>query len=228
MKRRSRAGGKPIRGRRRKTPEPKRRNAPKTIASSTSSPNTAEAEVARLTHELSEALERQAATSEVLQVISRSPGDLQPVFQAMLKNAVRLCEAKFGNIYRWDGHALHLVATQNAPAAFAQARRRSSFRPGAQTPSGRMIANKTVVHIADLRAEKGYADRDPWIVAGVELGGVRTLLAVPMLKENELMGSFTLHRQDRQTDRASHKLRRSSRHRHRERAVTQRASSANQ
>ena len=113
----------------------------------------------------------------------------------MLKNAVRLCEAKVGNIYRWDGDAPYLVATQNAPAAFAQARRRSSFRPGA-TPSGRMIANKTVVHIADLRAEKGYADRDPWIVEGVELGGVRTLLAVPMLKENELMGSFTLHRQE--------------------------------
>src|SRR5262249_30938990 len=157
----------------------------KTIASSNSSPNTAEAKVDRLTHELSEALEREAGTSEVLQVISRSLGDLQPVFQAMLKNAVRFCEAKFGNIYRWDGDALHLIATQNAPADFAQARRRSSFCPGAQTPSGRMIANKTVVHIADLRAEKGYADRDPWIVAGVELGGVRTLLAVPMLKEND-------------------------------------------
>ena len=113
----------------------------------------------------------------------------------MLKNAVRLCEAKFGNIYRWDGDALHLVATQNAPAAFAQARRRSSFRPGAQTPTGRMIANKTVVHIADLRAEKAYADRDPWIVAGVELGGVRAVLMVPMLKENELIGAFSVYRQ---------------------------------
>ena len=195
MKRRSRAGGEPIKGRRRKTPEPKRRNAPKAIAGSNSSPNTAEAEVARLTRELSEALERQAATSEVLQVISGSPGDLQPVFQTMLKNAVRLCEAKFGNIYRWDGDALHLVATQNAPAAFAQARRRSSFRPGAQTPTGRMIANKTVVHIADLRAEKAYADRDPWIVGGVELGGVRAVLMVPMLKENELIGAFSVYRQ---------------------------------
>ena len=196
MKRRSKAGGEPIKGRRRKASEPKSRNAPKPVARSNSSSTADETEVTRLTRELNEALERQAATSEVLQVISGSPGDLQPVFQAMLKNAVRLCEAKFGNIYRWDGDALHLVATQNAPTAFAQARRRSSFRPGAQTPSGRMIANKTVVHIPDLRAEKGYADRDPWIVAGVELGGVRTLLAVPMLKENELMGSFTLHRQE--------------------------------
>jgi hypothetical protein len=196
MKRPSKAGGQPIKGRRRKAPEPKRRNAPNTIASSNSSPNTAEAEVARLTHELSGALERQAATSEVLRVISGSPGDLQPVFQAMLKNAVRLCDAKFGNIYRWDGDALRLIATQNAPAAFAQARGRSSFRPSPKTPTGRMIANKTVVHVADLRAEKAYADRDPWIVAGVELGDVRTVLMVPMLKKSELIGAFSVYRQE--------------------------------
>ena len=196
MKRPSKAGGQPIKGRRRKAPEPKRRNAPNTIASSNPSLNTAEAEVARLTHELSGALERQAATSEVLRVISGSPGDLQPVFQAMLKNAVRLCDAKFGNIYRWDRDALHLIATQNAPAAFAQARGRSSFRPSPKTPTGRMIANKTVVHVADLRAEKAYADRDPWIVAGVELGDVRTVLMVPMLKKSELIGAFSVYRQE--------------------------------
>ena len=114
----------------------------------------------------------------------------------MLKNAVRLCDAKFGNIYRWDGNALHLVATQNVPAAFAQARGRSSLRPSPQTPTGRMIANKTVVHAADMRAEKAYADRDPYIVAGVELGGVRTVLMVPMLKDNELIGAFSVYRQE--------------------------------
>ena len=114
----------------------------------------------------------------------------------MLKNAVRLCEAKFGHIYRWDGDALHLVATQNAPVAFAQARKRSPFRPSPETPTGRMIANKTVVHTADLRAEKAYANRDPWIVAGVELGGVRTVLMVPMLKDNELIGAFSVYRQE--------------------------------
>ena len=153
-------------------------------------------ELRQRTTDLSEALEQQTATSEVLQVISSSPGDPQPVFQAMLKNAVRLCEAKFGHIYRWDGDALHLVTTQNAPVAFAQARKRSPFRPSPKTPTGRMIANKTVVHTADLRGEKAYADRDPWIVAGVELGGVRTLLAVPMLKENELIGTFSVYRQE--------------------------------
>ncbi len=196
MKRRSRAGGETLKGRRRKTPKQMRRNAPKAIARSNSSSVGAETEVARLGNELREALEQQTATSEVLRVISSSPGDPQPVFQAMLKNAVRLCKAKFGHIYRWDGHALHLVATQNTPVAFAQARNRSPFRPSPETPTGRMIANKTAVHTADLRAEKAYADRDPWIVAGVELGGVRTVLMVPMLKDNELIGAFSVYRQE--------------------------------
>ena len=196
MKRRSRAGGEPIKGRRRKTPEPKRRNAPKASAAFNASSAVEETKVARLTHELREALEQQSATSEVLRVISSYPGDPQPVFQAMLKNAVRLCDAEFGNIYHWDGDALHLVATQNAPPAFAEARRLTTGRPSPKTPTGRMIANKKVVHIADLRAEKAYADRDPWIVAGVELGGVRTVLMVPMLKENELIGAFSVYRQE--------------------------------
>ena len=196
MKRRSRAGGGPIKGRRRKTPEPKRRNAPKASAAFNASSAVEETKVARLTHELREALEQQSATSEVLRVISSYPGDPQPIFQAMLKNAVRLCDAEFGNIYHWDGDALHLVATQNAPPAFAEARRLTTGRPSPKTPTGRMIANKKVVHIADLRAEKAYADRDPWIVAGVELGGVRTVLMVPMLKENELIGAFSVYRQE--------------------------------
>jgi GAF domain-containing protein len=195
MKRRSRAGREPIKGRRRKTPEPERGNAPKPTAAFNTSTGVEETKVARLTHELREALEQQSATSEVLRVISSYPGDPQPVFQAMLKNAVRLCDAEFGNIYHWDGEALHLVATENAPPAFAEARRLTTGRPGSKTPTGRMIANKKVVHIADLRAEKAYADRDPWIVSGVELGGVRTVLMVPMLKENELIGAFSVYRQ---------------------------------
>ena len=82
-------------------------------------------ELRQRTTDLTEALEQQTATSEVLQVISSSPGDLEPVFATMLENAVRICDAKFGNIYRWDGDALHLVATHNSPPAFAEARRRS-------------------------------------------------------------------------------------------------------
>ena len=114
----------------------------------------------------------------------------------MLENAVRICGATFGNIYRWDGDALHLMASHNTPAALAEARGRSPNRPGPEIPTGRMIATKTFVHVADLTAERAYAARDPWIVSGVELGGVRTLLVVPMLKENELVGAFTIYRQE--------------------------------
>ena len=115
MKRRSRAGREPIKGRRGKTSDPKRRNTPNVPAALNASSAVDEMKVARLTHELREALEQQSATSEVLRVISRYSGDPQPIFHAMLKNAVRLCDAEFGNIYHWDGEALHLVATQNAP-----------------------------------------------------------------------------------------------------------------
>ena len=148
------------------------------------------------TADLTEALEQQTATSEVLQVISSSPGDLEPVFQAMLENAVRICHAKFGIIYRWDGDALHLVASCNVPPAFADARRRSPRRPRPEAPTGRMIVNKTVVHTANLAAEQTYIERDPDTVTSVEVGGVRSLLSVPMLKENELIGGFTLSRQE--------------------------------
>ena len=149
------------------------------------------------TADLSEALEQQTATSEVLQVISSSPGDLQPVFEAMLANAVRICDATFGNIYRWDGEALHLAAAHNTSPAYAEARRRSPFRPDPKGQLGRMVATKTTTHVADLAADPGYIERRvPATVDAVELGGVRTVLLVPMLKENELIGAFTLSRQE--------------------------------
>ena len=146
------------------------------------------------TRELTESLEQQTATSEVLQVISSSPGDLEPVFGTMLTKAVRICDAKFGNIFRWDGDALHLLATHNVPIAFDDVRRRLPLRPSPGTPIGRMVATKTVVHVTDLAGEKSYIERAPSVVAAVELGGIRTFLAVPMLKEGELIGAFTLNR----------------------------------
>ena len=149
------------------------------------------------TRELSELLEQQTATSEVLQVISSSPGDLQPVFEAMLEKAVRVCEAKFGSLYRWDGDVLHLVATHNMPPAFTEYRRRSPLRPSPKTATARMVATKAVVHVVDVTAEQAYiVQSDPHYVAAVELGGSRTVMAVPMLKEDELIGAILVSRQE--------------------------------
>ena len=149
------------------------------------------------TRELTESLEQQTATSEVLGVISRSPGDLQSVFAAMLENAVRICDATFGNIYRWEDDALHLVAAHNTPPAWIEARRRSPLRAAQNPDIGRMIVAKTTLHVTDATTMPGYIDRsDPASVGAVELGGIRTALAVPMLRENELIGSFTLYRQE--------------------------------
>src|SRR5262249_43276110 len=106
------------------------------------------------------------------------------------------CDAKFGNIYRWDGDTMKLVAAHNTPPAFAEFRRRSPSRPHPTSSFGRMIETKAVIHVADAKEEPGYIERDPVSVAAVELGGLRTVLAVPMLKENELMGAFTLGRQE--------------------------------
>ena len=141
------------------------------------------------TAELTEALEQQTAGSEVLEVISGSHGDLQPVFASMLEKAVRICDARFGNIHRWDGAALQLVATHNTPPEFAKARRRLPYRLNPKTSLGRMITTKGVVHVADAAAEPGYVElHDPTAVAAVELGGTRTALYVPILSDNELIG----------------------------------------
>src|ERR1700733_12212669 len=142
-------------------------------------------ELRQRTTDLTEALEQQTATSEVLQVISSFPGDLQPVFDRMLENAAGICDAKFGNIYRWDGDALYLAATHNTPPAFVEVRSRSPIRPDPRLPLGRLIATKAAVHVADAAADEAYTElRHPAFVAAVELGGVRTFLFVPMLKEN--------------------------------------------
>jgi signal transduction histidine kinase len=188
MAKRSEEGRVSARGRRRKAVTPRRREA---------ALPTRPARVTRLSRELNEALQQQAAMAQVLRVISSSPGDLQRVFDTLLENARRLCDAEFGNIYRWDGDALHLIATHNTPPAFAAFRRRSPFRPGPTSLVGRMVKTKSVTHVPDARDNPDYIERrDPSIVAAIELGGVRTYLAVPMLKENKLIGAFTVYRQE--------------------------------
>ncbi len=134
---------------------------PKAAAPSNSSPAGEETEVARLTRELGEALEQQAPTSDVLRVISSSPSDLEPVFATMLEKAVRICDAKFGNIFRWDGETQRLGATHNTPPAYAKIRRGSPIRPDPNFPVGRMIATKTVVHVADLASKHAYTEHNP-------------------------------------------------------------------
>ena len=115
----------------------------------------------------------------------------------MLDSATRLCEAKFGHLYRWDGEAFYLVAMRNTPPALADVRLRSALRPTPNEPLGRMVLTKKVIHVADTAAEPAYLEqRDPAIVTAVELGGIRTLLAVPMLKESELVGALTIYRQE--------------------------------
>ncbi len=151
----------------------------------------------RLLSELRQSLEQQTATADVLRVISTSPGELEPVFQAMLENAVRICGAKFGNVYRWDGDALRLAGTHNTPPALAELRRQSPFRPSPKTPLGRVIATNAVVHVVDATTEPTYIEqREPGIVAAIELAGMRTYVGVPMLKEDELIGVLTVYRQE--------------------------------
>src|SRR5262245_40331878 len=147
--------------------------------------------------ELAESREQQTATAEVLQVISSSPGDLAAVFNAMLANAVRICEARFGSMYLREGDAFRIVAMHNAPPAFAEARRlQPLFCPGPGTGLYRVASTKQVVHIADLRAEQPYLEREPASVMMAERAGARTLLVVPMLKDDELVGNITIYRQE--------------------------------
>ena len=143
--------------------------------------------------ELAEAREQQTATSEVLQVISSSPGELEPVFQAMLEKAVSICAAKFGTLYLCEADAFRMVATHNAPPAYLEARTKQ-FRPRPDAPLGRAASAKQAVQIADIRTTQAYAEGFQPIVEAVELGGYRTILSVPMLKEDELIGAINIMR----------------------------------
>ena len=196
MRRRDKAGGKAVKTQRRKTL--KRRNAPKTARRSSSLAASKETNVARLARERDEALEQLAATSEMLQVISRSPGELEPVFEAMLANAARICEARFAILYLHDGNAFRAVAaTHDAPPAYVESRKRDpAIRPAPDAPLGRVASTKQIVHIADLSKLQSYIEHHPFVVAAVELGGFRTALGVPLLKDNQLVGSMNIFRQE--------------------------------
>src|SRR5207248_6449572 len=134
-------------------------------------------------------LEQQTATSEVLRVIASSSGELQPVFEAILANATRLCGAKFGNLNLYDGSEFRAVTQHNVPPAYAEARPRQ-FRPHPASGHAEIVKTKGVVHIQDIRAMPPYREGDPALVALADLGGARTFLIMPMLKENALIGTI--------------------------------------
>jgi adenylate cyclase len=153
-------------------------------------------ELRQRTADLGESLEQQTATSEVLRVISSSPGKMQTVFEAILGNATQLCGAKFGILDLHDGGAFRAVAMHNAPPPYVEARTRSPVHPGQGTTLERAAKTKQPVQIADVTAEEPYLRGDPFVVTAVNLGGLRTVLSVPMLKENEVLGVINIYRQE--------------------------------
>src|SRR5580700_11263877 len=184
--------------RRLKPAQPKRRSAPKVARHRKPAADGLNEKVAQLTRERDELLEQQAATSEVLRVISASPGELQPVFDAMLKNATRICEAKVGNLFLYDGDDFRAVAV-HGESDYADWFRRdpmARMQDQSHTPLARLVRTKQVIHIPDLRQDQSYLGGNNRIVSLVETAGARTHLVVPMLKDRDLLGAIVIYRRE--------------------------------
>ncbi len=147
------------------------------------------------TRELSESLEQQTATSKVLEAISSSPGDLKPVFQAILENAVRLCGAKFGNLYLREGDGFRAAAMHNAPPAYAE-KRTGILHPSPNSSTWKAIQTKKPTQTADVTKLQAYVEGDPWLVSAASLAGYRSALSVPMLHNDESIGCININRQE--------------------------------
>jgi GAF domain-containing protein len=187
------------RGKAVKTQRPKtlkRRNAPKGVRRRRPLAADKEPSVEHLTRELAEARERESATSQVLQVISGSPAELESVFETILANATRLCDAKFGTLNLYDGDAFRIAAVYKVPPAFAVARLHGLIRPHPGGGHAELVRTKRVVHIKDIRALQPYREGDPAVVAVSDVGGARTIVLVPMLKGDVLVGVITIFRQE--------------------------------
>jgi GAF domain-containing protein len=131
----------------------------------------------------------------VLEVISSSPGVLQPVFEAILENAVRLCGAKFGNLYLREGDGFRAAAMHNAPRAYAE-QRAGIVHPSPYSTVYRAVQTKQPAQIGDITELQAYVEGDPWLISAVSLGGYRGALAVPMLHDNKVIGAITIFRQE--------------------------------
>jgi len=186
--------GQPSKGRRQKT-KPKGRKVPPAPASIADRDRLLD----QRTRERDEALEQLAATSEVLKVISSSPGELEPVFNALLANATRICEATTGTLYLYEGTQFRGVATHHSEQSYVDYWRRNSvveLKKHSGSPLDRLATTKRVVHIPDIRIDQSYLEKMGRIVALVEVARVRTVLLVPMIKEGELIGAINLYRQE--------------------------------
>jgi GAF domain-containing protein len=188
----------PAKARHGKTTKPKRNNAPTAVGRRSSSVADLQEQVTFLARELAEAREQQTATSEVLQVISSSPGELSPIFQVMLENATRICEAKLGVLFLWEGQGQYRVAAlHGASARLAQERRPGTIiRPPPSTGIGRVASTRQVVHVPDVNVNKNYVDPPPgYSPSGIVIhAGARTELAVPLLKDDDLVGTIVIYR----------------------------------
>src|SRR5262245_40002032 len=188
MRRRNKTGGKE--GKTQRPKALKRHNAQKTARRCNFSAGGPQEQISALTRELKEALEQQTATSEVLKVISRSPARLEPVFQAILANAVRICEAKFGIMFLYENNEFQPAALLNASKDLAEFFwRRGSFKAPPGTPLDRLLKTKGVIYTADETAEPNPG-------ASARLGGARSLVGVPMVKQDKLIGAIVIYRQE--------------------------------
>ena len=193
MRRRNKTGGKKGKTQRPKTL--KRHNAPKTARRRNFSAAGPQEQISALTRELKEALEQQTATSEVLKVISSSAGELRRVFETMLENAVRICGAKFGNLWLREGDVFRIGATHGAPQAYVDyLRREQEFRPDPRLGLGQVLRTKEALQAADIAAVPTHGDKTRQAL--INLAGARTLINVPMLKDNEVIGVIGVYRQE--------------------------------
>ena len=182
--------------RRRKLAAPKRRDTPKLARRRKPAADHPNKKFALLARERDELLEQQAATSEVLKIVGSAGGDLNAVFDAMLEKAVRICEASFGVLFRYDGDAWRADAMFGVPPAFAEFWNRGPQRPGPRTALGRVADTREPVHIVDVTKEAAYVESEPIFVAAVDLGRFRTILNVPLHKDNDVIGAFAIYRQE--------------------------------
>src|SRR5271169_3954952 len=194
MRRRSRAGGKAVKARGGKSVALKHRNAPKALVRRSSPAVGQDKQVALLTRERDEALERLSAASEVLKVISSSPGDLKPVFETILANATRICEAKLGNLWLREGDNFRITATFGAPPAYREYfDREPAVHPDPRSGLGTIVRTKKVIHIADIRSSPTFKDK--MRNATIKLAKARSLVAVPLLKDGDVVGAIAIYRQ---------------------------------